>query len=141
MDPKVKVLSLLDEFKKFALKGNVIDMAIGIIIGTAFTKVIDALVKSVMMPLLSVILPGEHGWASWHVEVWGVDVPYGVFVAEVINFLILAFALYIFTVKFLGWILRLRKQEEAAPPPPPEEVKLLTEIRDILKAKEPPLAA
>ncbi|MCI0681714.1 MAG: large conductance mechanosensitive channel protein MscL [Gemmataceae bacterium] len=136
MVPTTKVLSLFDEFKKFALKGNVIDMAIGVIIGTAFTKVVDSLVKSVMMPLINVFLPGTGAWAEWAPEIIpGKPVPFGLFISEVVNFLIIALVLYVFAVKFLGWILDLHKQESAAPPEPPADVKLLTEIRDLLKAK------
>lgn len=140
---KTKVLSLVDEFKKFALKGNVIDMAIGVIIGASFTKVIDSLVKHVMMPLINVFVPGTGSYADWAPEiVRDKPVPVGLFISEVINFLFVSLVLYVFAVKFLGWIRDLRKQEReeeiVAPPEPPADVKLLTEIRDLLKAKGTP---
>lgn len=143
--PKKKVFTLVEEFEKFALKGNVIDMAIAVIIGTAFTKVVEALVKNVMMPLISVVLPGEGGYDNWLVRIWGVEVPFGKFIGETVNFLIVAFVLFIFTVKFLGWLRRLHRKEAEAPPPAPDDIRLLTEICDLLKeraasAQNPPSA-
>ena len=86
-------------------------------------------------------MPGERGYAGWTVEIRGVQVHYGLFLAELVNFLIVAFALFVFTVKFLGWIRRLRTKEAEAPPPPPEEIRLLTEIRDLLTERPGPAAA
>ncbi len=134
MEPTRKALSLLEEFKAFALKGNVVDLAIGVIIGGAFGKIVDSLVKNVLMPLVGVILPGEQGYLGWKIVIGAKEIPYGLFIGEVVNFLIVALALFIFIVKFLGWIMRTRKEEEVvAPPPPSREVELLTEIRDALK--------
>ncbi len=134
MEPTKKALSLLEEFKAFALKGNVVDLAIGVIIGGAFGKIVDSLVKNVLMPLVGVILPGEQGYLGWKLVIGAKEIPYGLFIGEVVNFLIIALALFIFIVKFLGWIMRTKKEEEVvAPPPPSREVELLTEIRDALK--------
>jgi len=130
-----KAYSLFEEFKNFAFKGNVIDLAVGVIIGAAFGKIVDSLVKSIIMPLVGVILPGEQGYAGWKFVIHGKDVPYGLFIGEVVNFLIVALALYIFIVKFLGLLLRLRKEQAAAPPPPTKDQELLMEIRDLLKQK------
>ena len=140
IDPRKRVSSLFDEFKTFAFKGSVIDLAVGVIIGTAFTKIVDALVKSVIMPLIGAITGGgadaATGWASkLSVTVRGVEVPYGVFVAEFINFVIMAFVLFLVIRKILGAVLALRKEQAIAPPPPPPDVQLLTEIRDLLKAR------
>jgi large conductance mechanosensitive channel len=126
--------SLLGEFKAFALKGNVIDLAIGVIIGAAFGKIIDSLVKHIIMPLVGVLLPGEKGHLGWKLTVAGSEVPYGLFIGEVINFLIVAFALFIFLKKFLGWVMR-QKQEETVAPPLSKDQELLTEIRDLLRAQ------
>ena len=130
-----RAFTLLEEFKQFALKGNVIDLAIGIIIGAAFAKIIDSLVKHLIMPLLSVVLPAQHSYLGWKWVIDGKEVPYGLFLGEVVSFLILAFALYLFIVKFLGFLMRAKKAEAAAPPPPTRSEELLAEIRDLLKTR------
>jgi large conductance mechanosensitive channel len=134
MKPLEKPLTLIDEFKKFALKGNVIDLAVGVIIGAAFGKIIDSLVKHLIMPTLGVLLPGEQGYLGWKLAIAGKEIPYGLFLGEVVNFLIVSLALFIFIVKFLGWVMKAKKEEAAAPAPvPTKEQELLTEIRDLLK--------
>ena len=136
MDPKKKVSSVLEEFNNFALKGNVVDLAIGVIIGAAFGKIIDSLVKHIIMPLISLIMPGQQGYLAWKWVVNGKEIPYGLFIGEIVNFLIIALALYIFIVKFLGIIMKSKKVEAVAPPPPTKDQVLLTEIRDLLKKKQ-----
>jgi large conductance mechanosensitive channel len=126
-------LALLDEFKRFALKGNVIDLAVGVIIGAAFGKIIDSLVKHLIMPVIGVLLPGEQGYLGWKLVIQGKEIPYGLFLGEVVNFIIVAAALFFFIVKFLGWVMHTKKQEAATPPKPSREQELLTEIRDLLK--------
>src|SRR5262249_16628577 len=118
----------------FAFKGNVVDLAIGVIIGAAFGTIIKSLVDNIIMPLISIVLPGEKGYASWHVEVNKVDIPYGKFIGEVVNFLIVAIVLFLFIKKFLGWLMRAKKEEAAAPPLTKDQL-LLTEIRDLLKQR------
>jgi large conductance mechanosensitive channel len=128
-----KAASIVDEFKAFAFKGNVVDLAVGVIIGGAFGKIVDSLVKSVIMPFIGAVLPGEQGYLGWKLVVNGKDVPYGLFIGEVVNFLIVALALFIFIVKFLGFIMKSKQAAEvAAPPPPTMDQQLLTEIRDLL---------
>jgi large conductance mechanosensitive channel len=133
---KTNAASMLTEFKNFALKGNVIDLAIGVIIGAAFGKIVDSLVKHIIMPSISLLLPSEKGYLAWKLTVDGKDIPYGLFIGEVVNFLIVALALYLFVVKFLGFVMRAKKQEAAAPPPPSKEQQLLTEIRDLLRNRQ-----
>lgn len=133
MNSKIKVASLLDEFKNFALKGNVIDLAIGVIIGAAFGKIIDSLVKHILMPLVSVIMPGDQGYLAWKWVINGKEIPYGLFIGEIVNFLIVALALYIFIVKFLSIIMKSKKEEAAAMPAHTKDQELLMEIRDLLK--------
>jgi len=136
MNSGKKAFSLLEEFKQFAFKGNVIDLAVGVIIGAAFGKIIDSLVKHLFMPLISLVMPGEHGYTAWKFVANGKEIPYGLFIGEVVNFLVVALALYIFIVKFLGWIMRAKAAEIQPPPPPPvatKEQELLAEIRDLLK--------
>src|SRR4051794_39349213 len=120
-------------FKNFAFKGNVIDLAVGVIIGAAFSKIIDSLVKNILMPLVGLLLPGEQGYLTWKIVVRGHEIPYGLFIGDVVNFLVVAAALFFFIVKFLGWVLKVRQDEAAAPPSPTKEQELLMEIRDLLK--------
>ena len=140
LDPRKKAFSLLEEFKNFAFKGNVIDLAIGVIIGTAFGNLITSLVQNIFMPLLSLALPAEKGYTEWALGVGTKKVPYGKFLGEVVNFLLIALVLFLFIVKFLGWVLRVKKDEAVSPPPPTRQEELLMEIRDLLKrgAPEPP---
>ncbi|OGI44699.1 MAG: hypothetical protein A2150_04275 [Candidatus Muproteobacteria bacterium RBG_16_64_11] len=134
MKPLESSFSLIEEFKKFALKGNVIDLAVGVIIGAAFGKIIESLVKHLIMPTLGVLLPGQQGYLGWKLAVAGQEIPYGLFLGEVANFLIVALALFLFIVKFLGWVMKTKKDGAAAPPVPSREQELLTEIRDLLRA-------
>lgn len=137
LNPTKAAFTLFDEFKNFAFKGNVIDLAVGVIIGAAFGKIVDSLVKSLIMPLIAAISPGEQGYTGWIWKVNGSEVKIGEFLGEIVNFLIVALVLFIFIVKFLGWIMKAKKAESAATPPPPAPTKdqeLLTEIRDLLKA-------
>ena len=133
-DPRAKAFSLFGEFKKFAFKGNVVDLAIGVIIGAAFGAVVKSLVDDIIMPLIALAMPGDQGYKDLVWTAGEATIPYGKFLGAVVNFLIVSLVLYIFIVKFLGWIMRSKKEEAAAPPPPPtKEVVLLTEIRDLLK--------
>jgi large conductance mechanosensitive channel len=132
LEPARRAAALYDEFKQFAFKGNVVDLAVGVIIGAAFGKIVDSLVKSVIMPLIGALLPGGDGFKGLAWTINGQRVPYGEFVAEVVNFLIVAAALFLFVRKFLGWMVRTKEQ---APPPPSKQEELLTEIRDLLKSR------
>ena len=150
LDPAKKAFSLFDEFKNFAFKGNVIDLAVGVIIGAAFGKIIDSLVKHIIMPLVGVIMPGEQGYLGWKWVINGKEIPYGLFLGEIVNFLIVALALFIFIVKFLGWVMKSKQEEAAAPAPPPpdqrpgavdrnprpseKKLKRVTPIRPVIQA-------
>ena len=136
LHPTKAAFSLFEEFKNFAFKGNVIDLAVGVIIGAAFGKIIDSLVKHIIMPLIGVIMPGEQGYVGWKWVINGEEIPYGLFLGEIVNFLIVALALFIFIVKFLGWMMKSKtggSRRPAPPPPPTKDQELLTEIRDLLK--------
>src|SRR5436189_3125340 len=100
--PTRKAFSVLEEFKAFAFKGNVIDLAVGVIIGAAFGKIVDSLVKNLIMPIIGVLIPGEQGYLGWKWVIDGKEVPYGLFLGEVVNFLLVAADLFFFIVKFLG---------------------------------------
>jgi large conductance mechanosensitive channel len=135
MDAAKKAFSILEEFKGFAFKGNVVDLSVGVIIGGAFGKIVEALVKSVIMPLIGALLPGEQGYLGWKLLINGKEVPYGVFIGEVVNFLIVSLAVFFGIVKFLGFLFRSKESGKVTPPKPTVEEQLLTEIRDILRAR------
>ena len=133
-------MSLLQEFKEFAIKGNAIDMAVGIIIGAAFGKIISSLVADVVMPPIGVLIGGVDftKLAVTLKEAVGdspaVTLNYGNFIQSMVDFTIIAFVIFIM-VKLIN---NLKKKEAAAPvaaPEPSKEELLLTEIRDLLKAK------
>ena len=129
-----QALSLVEEFRNFAFKGNVVDMAVGVIIGAAFGKIVDSLVKNILMPVIGLLMPGDQSYTSWKLTLGSQEVPYGLFLGECVNFVIVAFALYLFMVKFMGFLMRQRQQQPAAPAAPviSAQEKLLTEIRDLL---------
>jgi large conductance mechanosensitive channel len=133
LEPTKKAFSLYEEFKRFAFKGNVIDLAVGVIIGAAFGKIVDSLVKQIIMPFVSVFIPSDEGYHDWRWVVRGKPIPYGQFLGEVVNFLIVALVLFLFVVKFLGWVMKSKKEE--APPPLTKDQELLAEIRDLLKER------
>jgi large conductance mechanosensitive channel len=134
--PAKHAFTLMDEFKAFAFKGNVIDMAVGVIVGAAFGKIIDSFVKHIIMPLISLILPGQQGYLNWKLVMGAKEVPYGLFIGEVVNFLIIAAVLFIFIVKFIGFLTKSRQKEAAAPLVVTKDQELLSEIRDLLKANQ-----
>ncbi|EET83522.1 large conductance mechanosensitive channel protein MscL [Acinetobacter radioresistens] len=148
-------MSIIQEFKEFAIKGNMIDLAIGVIIGGAFNKIIDSLVKDIFMPLISFILGGEVDYSNWFLVLGdnpnnvsnlaaakeaGLNVfAYGNFLTILINFLLLAWVVFLM-VKMIN---RLRRKHEEAPSkeeaaPTPEDIQLLREIRDVLKNRPAP---
>lgn len=130
-------MGMMSEFKEFAVKGNVVDMAVGIIIGAAFGKIVSTLVDGVIMPPIGVALGGvDFSDLAFTVkeavgEAPAVVISYGAFIQTVIDFTIIAFAIFM-VIKFMN---SLKKEEEApaTPPEPSKEEVLLTEIRDLLK--------
>lgn len=136
-------MSLVKEFKEFALKGNVVDLAVGVIIGGAFGKIVSSLVSDVIMPPLGVLLGGVNFsdikimLKDAAVDMSGKAIPavsinIGVFIQTVIDFAIIAGAIFIM-IKMMNTLRRKKDEEPAAPPEKPEDVKLLEEIRDLLK--------
>jgi large conductance mechanosensitive channel len=87
------------------------------------------------MPLISLLVPGNEGYLGWKIAIGAKEIPYGLFLGEVVNFLIVALALYVFIVKLLGWVMKSKQAAPAAPPAPSKEETLLAEIRDLLKAR------
>jgi large conductance mechanosensitive channel len=140
MGTKKKVVSFLDEFKQFALKGNVVDLAVAVVMGGAFGKIVDSLVKNIIMPIISLIMPGEQGYVNWKLVIGQKEIPYGLFLGEVVNFLIVALAIFFVIVKLLGWLTKKKEEEKEEEPAAPELTKdqeLLIEIRDLLQQKQP----
>ena len=128
-----KTSGFLAEFKTFIARGNVMDMAVGVIIGGAFSNITNSLINDIVMPVLG-IFTSSVSFAELSVNIGPAVVAYGNFIQAVLNFLIMAFVVSCL-VKALN---RFHKKKEAAPPPPPgpsPEEKLLTEIRDLLKEK------
>jgi large conductance mechanosensitive channel len=123
---------MLQEFKKFAMRGNVIDLAIGVIIGGAFGKIVSSLIDDVITPLLlKPALDAAQLSELSELTLWG-TVKYGNFLAGVLNFVIIAFVLFLI-VKGINAAKKKEEAAPAAPPAPPADVQLLTEIRDLLK--------
>ena len=131
---------MLKEFKEFAMRGNVVDMAVGIVIGAAFGKIVSSLVGDVIMPPIGVLLGGVDftNLAMTVKEAAGdapaVVVSYGKFIQTVIDFIIVAFAIFI-VVKGMNSLKKKKEEAPAAPPAPTKEVVLLTEIRDALQKR------
>lgn len=137
-------MSFISEFKAFAMRGNVVDLAVGVVIGAAFGKIVSALVDGIIMPVIGLMVGGVNFGdlaVTLKDAVIGPDgkevaaavmFKYGAFLQTIVDFLIIAFAIFM-VVKIMN---SLKKKEEAAPPPgPSDEVKLLTEIRDALKSR------
>lgn len=120
-----------NEFKKFAMKGNVLDLAIGVIIGTAFGKIVTSIVGDLMMPIFGLVLGGLN-LSGLVLTVGDASIKYGSFLQSVIDFLIVSFSIFLF-VKGLNHFKHKTEEKPAAAPAPSKEELLLTEIRDLLK--------
>jgi large conductance mechanosensitive channel len=130
---------LLGEFRDFALKGNVIDLAVGVIIGAAFGKIVSALVDNVLMPPIGFLL-GRVDFKDLAISLGGPEKPvlikYGMFLQTVVDFVIIAFVLFLVLKAMLTLKARFEKEKAAAPPPPPAPSEIyLKEIRDALVKK------
>jgi len=121
----------IQEFKEFAVKGNVMDMAVGVIIGGAFGKIVSSLVDNVLMPLIGTLI--GKGFEDLAVEVNGATIQYGIFLQNVVDFLIIAFCVFLMVKAMMK--LQKPKEDEPAPEPTATE-KLLAEIRDELKKQK-----
>lgn len=119
---------MLKEFRDFAMRGNVIDLAVAFILGVAFVAIVTSLVNDIIMPIVGVIIGGLD-FSSLSVTVGSAAIAYGKFIQAIVNFIIVAFVLFL----IVRAINRLNKKKEEAPAPPPADVVLLTEIRDLLK--------
>lgn len=125
----------LQEFKDFAMRGNVMDLAVGVIVGGAFSAITTSLINDIIMPFIGIFV-SEASFADLSLQIGGAVITYGNFIQAVINFLIMAFVVFCM-VKAVN---RIARKKEAAPPPPPPgpspEEKLLAEIRDLLKEQQ-----
>ena len=131
-------MKLVDEFKAFIMRGNVVDMAVGVIIGGAFSKIVTSLVNDIFMPIIGMVL-GNVNFTSLEIKlgepVEGAEqaaIRYGMFIQEIVNFLIIALCIFM----FIKLIAKIQKKKDETPAPAPEPTKeevLLTEIRDALK--------
>ncbi len=137
---------MISEFKKFVIRGNVIDLAVGVIIGAAFATIVNSMVNDVIMPPIGLIL-GNVDFSNMFITLWGihfktlaeakaggaVTLNYGLFINNIVNFLILAIVIFL----IVRWVNKLKGPEESAPlASPTKEETLLTEIRDLLKGQK-----
>jgi large conductance mechanosensitive channel len=124
-------MSLIKEFKAFAMKGNIVDLAVAVIIGTAFGKIVTALTDTIIMPIISLVL-GKGGVSELSVTIGSTIFPIGGFLQAVIDFVLVAFVLFLI-VKAMNRAMAKKAEAPAPPAPPSEEILLLREIRDNLK--------
>ncbi|MCH5301901.1 MAG: large conductance mechanosensitive channel protein MscL [Prevotella sp.] len=128
-------MGLIKEFKEFAVKGNVMDMAVGVIIGGAFGKIISSLVDDILMPLIGTIIGGID-FTSLSVTIGEADVKYGTFIQNTVDFIIVAFCIFLM-LKGINKLNRKKEEPEApAAPAGPTQEELLAEIRDLLKKQQ-----
>lgn len=123
--------TLLKEFRDFAMKGNVLDLAVGVIIGASFGKIVSSLVSDVLMPSVGLLL-GKVDFSTLVLTIGESKIAYGMFLQSIVDFVIVAFCIFMI-------IKQVNRFKKTAPPPPPAElpadIKLLTEIRDVLKSR------
>lgn len=126
-------MGMINEFKEFAMRGNVVDMAVGIIMGAAFTPIVSTLVDNMIMPIIGYILAGIDFSSLMVTPVTGVEIKYGLFINAVIKFLMTAFAVFMLVKGINTMKKKFEKEQAAAPPPPPPQSEVyLKEIRDAL---------
>jgi large conductance mechanosensitive channel len=125
---------MLKEFRDFAMRGNVLDLAIAVVVGAAFIAIVTSLVDDIIMPLVGILLGGMD-FTSLAITVGEASITYGNFIQAIINFLIIAFVLFLMVRSINQVQARLAKEEEEAPAEPSREEQLLTDIRDLLKKK------
>jgi large conductance mechanosensitive channel len=125
---------MLKEFREFILRGNVIDLAVAVVLGAAFTAIVNSLVNDIIMPIIGVILGGVD-FTALSVTVGSAVIQYGLFIQAIVNFVIIGFVLFLVVRSINRLQRRMEKEQAAAPPAPSAEEILLTEIRDLLKQR------
>ena len=127
-----RAVSILTEFRDFAVKGNVVDLAVGVIIGGAFGKIVSSLVADIVMPVVGALVGGID-YKDFFVTIGGAKIMYGLFIQNCVDFVIIAASIFL-AVRLINHFRRKAENEPPAAPPPRQE-KLLEEIRDLLKEK------
>ena len=142
-DQKRKVFSLIEEFKNFAFKGNVVDLAVGVVIGSSFSNIVNSLVNNLITPIIGIVLPGDVGLKDWQIVVGEKQIPFGAFFNDVFGFLLTAAILFLFLKKFLVWLLTSRREGGLNKLPLTKDQELLrqnnevlNQIRDILSRNQ-----
>ena len=138
-EEKKKVNNFISEFKIFISRGNVIDLAVGVIVGGAFSKIVTSLVNDILTPFIGILIGGKD-LSNLSLKIGDANIAYGAFIQNIIDFLIIAFCIFIF-IKFINRIFLKSKEEKKEekkeePPKKSEEVILLEEIRDLLKKQK-----
>ncbi|PGT80942.1 MULTISPECIES: large conductance mechanosensitive channel protein MscL [Bacillaceae] len=121
-----------NEFKKFAMKGNVLDLAVGVVIGAAFGKIVSSLVDDMIMPLVGLLMGGVD-FTNLTVKIGEAELKYGQFLQNVVDFLIVAFSIFLFVRVMNKYVKRKETEKDNKPAPTDKNTELLTEIRDLLK--------
>ena len=125
---------MIKEFKKFISRGNVVDLAVGVVIGSAFSKIVSSLVDNIIMPLVGIIIGGID-FTKLSVTIFDVKIQFGIFLQNVVDFLIIAFCIFM-AVKLFNKIIRKEEKKEEVKPTKSNEEILLEEIIDLLKEKK-----
>ena len=125
---------MIKEFKKFISRGNVVDLAVGVVVGGAFSKIVSSLVDNIIMPLVGIIIGGID-FTKLSVKVFEVEIQFGIFLQNVVDFLIIAFCIFM-VVKLVNKVTRKEENKEEVKPAKPNQEVLLEEIRDLLKDKK-----
>lgn len=126
---KIKKVKMIDEFKTFIAKGNVLDLAVGVLIGASFQNLVTSLTNNIISPILGCF--GEVDFSEYVLKIGNLNLKYGAFLTDVINFIISAFIIFLI-VKFMNKILTKKEKETPPPPKKSDELKVLEEIRDLM---------
>lgn len=126
-----KMKKFFEEFKTFILRGNIVELAIGVIIGGAFNGLVTSLLDNIISPIIGCFNVG--GFNNIHVKIWNANLYIGAFITDVVNFLIMALVVFLMLKGVMKLMSLAKKEKETAPPEPSKEEVLLTEIRDLLK--------
>ena len=125
---------MLKEFKKFISRGNVFDLAVGVVVGNAFSKIVSSLVDNIIMPIVGIIIGGID-FTKLSLTIFDVKIEFGIFIQNIVDFLIIAFCIFL-AIKVINKLTKKdEKKEEVKAPVKSDEVKLLEEIRDLMKKK------
>lgn len=135
-EEKKKVHGFISEFKTFISRGNVLDLAVGVVVGSAFTKIVTSLVNDIITPLIGIVIGGQN-FTGLSLTIGESTIAYGAFIQNIIDFLLIAFCIFVF-IKFMNKFFAKKEKEEKKvdPPKKSDEVLLLEEIRDLLKTEK-----